>query len=512
MSVGALVCAATLRRGLPVDAQIRLSLGKDADDIIDYANRVVSSDNKSVVNPFLPDILGEAFLLFYLEFIEEDTKAYQSFIDLLSTESEYGQDQEFSLNFRETLARLVRNLANDNQSDQVVQHGWKSLSHFLDPNKFEQGTELRLMVSYAIIDAMERITNLNANAIMHKSDLEIDLVDEHVEFLKGVHSTIESQFSISDFGNISEGKKFVSATLEYFRYFENETSADTKTRVNGLKTIAQNFASNRQNSQTLLMMAASRGWLKTLRVLRVLINEDINVANHDGVTALMYASGNGHLDVVKYLREAIADFDAEYDNIATALMYASHKGHLEVVKYLHTTKADVNFAQDDGTTALIRASNQGHLDVVKYLHLAKADVNATHYDGTTAMMLASRKGHLDVVTYLHLAKVNINATHTSGITAFMMACSNGHLSVVKYLHNAKANINIADRDGTTALMIASQCGQFDVVSYLISIDGINLCSLDSDNHTALECAEICGHSDVAKKLRSAMAKMSTRDL
>jgi ankyrin repeat protein len=59
----------------------------------------------------------------------------------------------------------------------------------------------------------------------------------------------------------------------------------------------------------------------------------------------------------------------------TPLHWASGEGHLEVVKALLAAQADVKKADDDGETPLHWASDFGHLEVVEALLAAQADVN-----------------------------------------------------------------------------------------------------------------------------------------
>ena len=146
-------------------------------------------------------------------------------------------------------------------------------------------------------------------------------------------------------------------------------------------------------------------------------------SKYDKDQALISASFNGHLPVVKYLTEHGADVTAE-DN--EALRYASYEGHLPVVKYLVEHGADIS-ANDN--QAVIYASENGHLPVVQYLVENDADVTA---EDNYAIRWASRYGHLPVVKYLvkHGADVTSEDNY-----AVRWASANGHLSVVKYLRS-----------------------------------------------------------------------------
>ena len=60
---------------------------------------------------------------------------------------------------------------------------------------------------------------------------------------------------------------------------------------------------------------------------------------------------------------------ARIDDGFTALIFASGKGHLEIVRELCERGANVNAARtNDGITALMWASQEGQLEVVRELH------------------------------------------------------------------------------------------------------------------------------------------------
>ena len=74
--------------------------------------------------------------------------------------------------------------------------------------------------------------------------------------------------------------------------------------------------------------------------------------------ACAYAAGNGHLEVLKYLREEVK---APWD-LGTAT-WAAQNGHLHILEYLVERKYDQYI---EGACML--AAMYGHLDCLKYLH------------------------------------------------------------------------------------------------------------------------------------------------
>ncbi len=88
---------------------------------------------------------------------------------------------------------------------------------------------------------------------------------------------------------------------------------------------------------------------------------------------------------------------------SSALILASHNGHLEVVRLLLAHQdVDVNKTRKaDGATALIIASHDGRVELVRLL-LAHPDVeaNRTSTDGRSALCFASQSGHGAIVSVL----------------------------------------------------------------------------------------------------------------
>jgi uncharacterized protein len=136
-----------------------------------------------------------------------------------------------------------------------------------------------------------------------------------------------------------------------------------------------------------LYKAAYDGDLSRVKAL-IAANADVNAKTGDGITALIYASQNGHQEVVHALIAAKADVNAKANNGATALMAASQKGHKEVVQVLIAAKADVN------ATAFMRVPQKGHKGMEQTLIIA---------DGVTALMLASQDDYQEVVQLLKKA-------------------------------------------------------------------------------------------------------------
>ena len=127
-----------------------------------------------------------------------------------------------------------------------------------------------------------------------------------------------------------------------------------------------------------------------------------SLQEHKGITALCVAAGMGKNDIVKIFLENGADVDKVTEDGETSLLFASQNGHLNVVKYLvEEGKAEVDKAKNDGQAPLYVASGKGHLEIMKCLvEEGEVDVDKARDTGATTLCAASANGHLKVVKVL----------------------------------------------------------------------------------------------------------------
>ena len=144
-----------------------------------------------------------------------------------------------------------------------------------------------------------------------------------------------------------------------------------------------------------------------------------------------------------------------------ALLIASNQGHLDVVRLLLEAGSDKNLADDHGATALIVASNQGHIDVVRLLLEAGADKNLANNGGRTALTLASASAHDDIAQLLLEAGADKKLGRQQRRNSFdgrirHRTYRRRELAVGGWwlLLQAGAELNLADNNGLTALKAA----------------------------------------------------------
>ena len=123
---------------------------------------------------------------------------------------------------------------------------------------------------------------------------------------------------------------------------------------------------------------------------------------------------NGHLPVVRYLCEGVADPEV-CQEIDRACYGACRGGHTEVVKYLvERYPGLIDFPDGDNSAPLWPACIEGHLDLLQFLLSVKPMlINAKNSLGYTLLYIACRHGYLETARFLLQAKpsiIDVNST------------------------------------------------------------------------------------------------------
>ncbi len=146
-------------------------------------------------------------------------------------------------------------------------------------------------------------------------------------------------------GDIAEITKLLEKGVDVnAKDFQGETAlmvAALKGHLDIAKLLVENGADiharpdfNNNQGQTALMMASKNGYIDIVKML-VEKGSDVNsIVKHTGYSALIMASEKGKKDVVSLLIEKGADINAKTKEGSTPLMMASLNGHIEIIKFL----------------------------------------------------------------------------------------------------------------------------------------------------------------------------------
>jgi ankyrin repeat protein len=166
------------------------------------------------------------------------------------------------------------------------------------------------------------------------------------------------------------------------------------------------------------------------------LGADINAADSDKTTALMWASYHSKISNAEYLIKAGADVNRTNNDSWSSLIFATSVGNTPIIIMLIAAGANVNHTTFGGSSALIIAA--GILDnttILDILLKAGVNVNSYDYDMRRALMVASRNGHTGSVKWLlAVPGIDVNAVDALfGRSALTMSIYNGHITTVEAL-------------------------------------------------------------------------------
>lgn len=211
---------------------------------------------------------------------------------------------------------------------------------------------------------------------------------------------------------------------------------------------------------TPLMKASKDG---NIEQVKQLVNEkSIDKISAYGWTALMFASGEGHEDIVKLLLEKGAnpnirsgEIPAHFETTGdmpstTALGTAIEHNHISVAKILMDNGALID------RYSIAQMGATGDIGLAKLMLKKGADLDTSSHVSyyPSALCTASRDGKLEMVKFLIDNGVNPNKIHHNRYIALEKAVFQGRVEVVKYLLEHNANPNIVLDEKNTVLYTA----------------------------------------------------------
>lgn len=239
---------------------------------------------------------------------------------------------------------------------------------------------------------------------------------------------------------------------------------------------------------------------RLITVYRVNIN---TVDKRYGSTALMHASQNGLISVVKLLLTHGADPNIERDQPPkTAVDFAFNSRDIESTKVLINTSVELANRCGEYYCTLIGGNNNNDIkfEFVKLFLSAKIEVK--HIVNVLTNAIAHNSELFDLLIQ---AGVDINAKNRNGTTVLISAVVYHHIESIKKLIRYGCKLNKRDNHGRTALIYASLSNCTDAIRLLIDAGAIVHIN-DYDHKSALYYAIKDKHTACAELLRCAGAK------
>ncbi|QDS71946.1 hypothetical protein FKW77_000869 [Venturia effusa] len=178
---------------------------------------------------------------------------------------------------------------------------------------------------------------------------------------------------------------------------------------------------------------------------------DIEAKDDTRRTALIWAAATGKPEMVDILLsgEKKADTSASNNRGRTALMFASENSHVEVVRRLLVAGADPRAVSDGGWTALHNAADRGHVHIIELLLATDCNVNSTLSNGMTPLHWSAFNGHEEAVKLL-LAKVDTSGRPEADLALkdtfernpMLCAAENYHTGIVQLLQPGKIGYRV----------------------------------------------------------------------
>lgn len=202
-------------------------------------------------------------------------------------------------------------------------------------------------------------------------------------------------------------------------------------------------------------------------------------------------------------------------NGSNGLMWAAGNGHAHIVRYLLNTfpDMDVNAGNGKGRTALMQAAKHGQIDMMRLLiGEYHADPNIKMNDGSSLWDWAVFGGSVTVLEYMINNPIfSIGTLNRFGCSAAHWAASAGNVVTCKWLFAHGIDFNIINYVRHGVVCTAVWKGWREVVEWFVcDVNGPGLVwqlgMRDLEGRSVVEIARMAGHAQLAVWLEGLIEK------
>eukprot|EP00461_Guttulinopsis_vulgaris_P000489 UN00489 len=166
----------------------------------------------------------------------------------------------------------------------------------------------------------------------------------------------------------------------------------------------------------------------------------VNNQDSDGVSLLMEAAANNHINVLSLLIDHRASVDLVNRLGRSALMEAACRGHPAITLRLAQARPNLDYQNDKhplNFNSLMEAASRGHSSCCFWLCEAKAKIDAQSSWGDTPLIIAAHNNRLDTVKVLVAQGANLDIRGDNKRTALQTAAERGNTTIVEFLTNPR---------------------------------------------------------------------------
>ena len=234
-------------------------------------------------------------------------------------------------------------------------------------------------------------------------------------------------------------------------------------------------------------------------------NTDLTATALDGKTALMLASRIGEITNFRKILSADQDINVQDNDGKTALIHAVEADQLRIVnELLSDERTSIGMRDNSGLTALESARLLGNRSIVSLLERASVVSQDRFFEAVVSEDLESFR--------LHATGANINTRDGSGETALIKASRGTNITLVNdILSYPNIDVNAKADNGDTALTVATQNGRFLIVSELLNNPETHVDVFGREGKTALIWAILEDKSSIARLLVENGADVTLKD-